>query len=349
MDFLRACARDLDAGVSSAEVLARMRQRYTTARSMSVKTCEVRALCTPTPEYVTARDALLLRARGTADHARLAAALAHPGKSVSADVRTLLQTLPPRLPSNSYALRLGRADVKQIKREAARSCVQKNRHKRRVQGRTLLALARARIASPHAHSVADLALAWMLVTGRRTCETLNGRNVVRVAGPYAIHFEGQAKRRDGAADDDDDDCSEASTMLDDDDEPDEAYSYVVPTLAPAEDVVAALDVLRGKQGHVRLSHRHASRRYQPILSRTLHADALWSSAGKVHGLRGVYACMAVRLFDWGDASDAFVAMNILGHRGLIESLVYTPFALGEEFGDEPHLGSGTPLPEEDKE
>ena len=50
--------------------------------------------------------------------------------------------------------------------------------------------------------------------------------------------------------------------------------------------------------------------------------------------------MALRLFDWGDYSQAYVTMCILGHAGLHESLVYTPFCLGEDF----EMASGATAP-----
>ena len=61
--------------------------------------------------------------------------------------------------------------------------------------------------------------------------------------------------------------------------------------------------------------------------RAFATSALWNDCGTVHGLRGVYACACLRLFEWGDYSDAFVAMCVLGHASLKESLVYTTFRL----------------------
>ena len=48
------------------------------------------------------------------------------------------------------------------------------------------------------------------------------------------------------------------------------------------------------------------------------------------------------------SSDAYAAMSVLGHRSVHESLVYTPFHLGDDFGDEPPLGAFA-LPEEGEE
>lgn len=321
MEFRRACAEALDAGASADEVLARMRKRYTTPRSLHVQTCLVRQLCAPAPAYAAARDALLAQAREQSENdlvARLERSLA-AGRACDPEVRALLAALPHRLPPNVYALRASRAEVREVKRLSARGAVEKNRTRRRVDGRALLSAARARL-SEHDDPI-DLALALMLLTGRRTCEVLNGTSTFAVEGEYALRFGGQAKRRGGAHN---------------------ALPYVIPTLAPAARVAEAWHTLRALQGHVALSNAATSRRYQGTLSRRVAAT--WPQVGCAHGLRGVYACMALRLFDWGDAADAYVAMGILGHRGLHESLVYTPFHLGDAFADEPRLGSFTPPP-----
>lgn len=317
MDFLRACAAALDAGEPAEAVLARMRARYTTPRCLNVKCCAVRQLCAPDPAW-RACAALLVAEAGADDAAlgaELARALGADGRSRDPRARQWLARLPPRLPANVYSLRITRSEVMACKRLASRGAVAKNRARRRVAGRALLTAARATIAAAADAALIDLALALMLVTGRRTCEVLAGHAVVRPCGEYAVEFAGQAKRR-GAAE-----------------------AYVVPTLAPAAAVAAAVAELGKKQGGARLSHREAGVRYQGTLSRHL-ARSPYAAVGRVHGLRGAYACMALRLFDWGDASDAYVAMCILGHRGLTESLVYTPFHLGDDFGEEARLGAG---------
>lgn len=316
MDFLRECALALDAGEDAEAVLARMRERYTTARCLAVKTCLVRKMCAdPSPAFCTARDALL--ASADADVApRLRAAL--DGEEADEDVRALLATLPPRLAPNVRALRVSRAEVREVKRLSARSAVQKNKTVRDVDGRSLLAAARGIVAGSDGASVTTLALALMVLTGRRTCEVLNGRSGVEAVGEHTVRFVGQAKRR--RADEE---------------------GYVVPTLCPAADVVATLDVLRAKQGHCQLTNRQTSRRYQSALHQKLvEWSGPWTQCGCVHGLRGAYACMALRLFEWGSRSPAYVTMCILGHVGLHESLVYTTMRLGDAFSVEPTLGEG---------
>jgi integrase len=324
MDFLRRCAARLDAGEPASAVLADMRARYTTPRCLSVKTCLVRQMCAPTPEYVAARDALLAAEGEEEARQRLEAALA-AGKSDDAETAAKLRTLPHRLPENAYALRVTRDEVRACKRLATSGTLRKNCMRRCVDGRGLLRDARALVAHPEAaSSLLDLALALLLVTGRRTCEVLNLRSSFAEdddGQKYAMRFDGQAKRR-GTAE-----------------------AYVVPLLAPLDDVVHALGVLRARQcGDVDATwcNDRVSRKYQSALRQRMKArGGAWATVGRVHDLRGVYACMALKLFAWpAEYSEALLAMSFLGHRGLHESLTYTPFFLGADFAEEAPLGEG---------
>ena len=166
-------------------------------------------------------------------------------------------------------------------------------------------------------SIPELTFALMLTTGRRECEILNGTSILEVHTEYSMSFYGQAKKRG----------------VDD--------TIVVPVLAPSTRIVEAMHVLRTRQKYSSLSNIRTSRRYQSYLSRYMSETVSpWRQCRKVHSLRGCYACMVFQLFDWGVHSSAFVTMCVLGHSGLNESLVYTPFHLGRDFGDEPSLGQG---------
>ena len=158
----------------------------------------------------------------------------------------------------------------------------------------------------------------MVLTGRRTCELLNGKSSFDADGDHAVWFHGQAKTRSASR-----------------------TGFRIPVLAPSDWILHAFAALRARQCiQSPMDNRATSRRYQSLLSRAIHRDALLSHCGCVHGLRGVYACMCVQLFRWvGHPSPAFVTMHILGHCGLHESLVYTPFHLGDDFYEEPRLGS----------
>ena len=91
-----------------------------------------------------------------------------------------------------------------------------------------------------------------------------------------------------------------------------------------------------------LTERQRLGAYQSWLGRALAKHAVLRQAGRVHALRAIYACMCARLFEWDDDySPAFVAMRVLGHASLGESLVYTPYLLGADFDNEPTLGKQT--------
>lgn len=332
MDFQRACAARLDAGEAGEDVLRDMRARYTTLACLSTKVSLVRTLCAPCAEYARAVDATVL---ADAAHQARFRALAHADRPRCApsdpeEVRAALRALPRRLAPNARALRLTTQETKACKRAGAARAVAKNRTRAAVDGRALLAHARATLAAPAAACVPELTLALMVTTGRRECELLNGASTFAEEAPYALRFRGQAKKRD------------AHLVLE------EREERVVPCLAPARDVLCAFAALRARQRHGVLDNAAASRRYQSALSRHMAARAPWcaGTARRVHSLRGAYTCMCLRLFDWGAMADAYVAMCILGHSGLFESLVYTPFALGDDFAHEPRLGAGklTPPP-----
>lgn len=303
MEFLKACAQRLDDGEAAASVLDDLRARYTTVRCLNVKMSLIRRMCRPTEDFAR-------RANGNV-------ALLSGKERAPPD-------FPPRLPPNVLAFRLPRDEMRACKKLHVASAVSKNRKMRRVDGRLVLHACRAEVDAVVAGQRAPgptLVLALMLLTGRRTCELVNGRSSFEERGEYAIEFVGQAKKRHAA------------------------HGYVVPCLHPAKAVVEAMDRLRGwvvpppTRDGVTLNQA-SSQKYQSWLRRTLLAHDALSCVGKVHGLRGVYARMTYRLFDWeGDYTEAYVVMNILGHADLTESLVYTAFHIGDQFHEEPRLGT----------
>ena len=324
MEFLKECARRLDEGEAADTVLEALTARYTTPRSLNVKTCLVRKLCRPSDAYVTALEEACAAHPDAAEALRL-------GEPTDDAMRALLAALPPRLPENVRALRVARAQMLECKRLGAQSALRKNRHGVRVDGRALLAHARAVVAHPTGASLPTLASALMLLTGRRTCEIMNGHSTLTPDGDHFMWFQGQAKRRRRGA-----------------------GPMRIPVLACADVLVTALSALREAQHRVLLTNEQTTRRYQSLLGRTLLADPVWKQCRRVHGLRAIYASMALRLFDWGTVdpppSPSYVVMHILGHAGLNESLVYTTYHLAPSFGEEPHLGVGLlPAPAEPTE
>jgi len=350
MEFLQHCASLLDGGAEAEQVLALMRQRYHTVRCMKVKTCIVRKLCRRSQAYLDAVNALctsnphmrerILRAtmptssscargaKSTDDNLAVPPSAATSrsrfddvvDEDVESELHRLLRTLPPRLPENVRRLRITRAQEAECKAIGARRVVDKNRSRVHVDGRKLLATARWVLSNTtHVSRLSHLTFALMLVTGRRACELLNGTSVFECVDTYTLKFGGQGKRRAAAP----------QTWM------------MIPCLAPSPLVLAALANLRQRQSHRELTNVATSRRYQSLLARDLATDDLWRTCGRVHALRGVYACIALRLFKWdASTSDAYIAMCILGHSGLTDSLTYTTFFLGDEFQSEPTLGIG---------
>ena len=216
-------------------------------------------------------------------------------------------------------LKVPRLDMKACKRASARAALLKNRTMKRVDGRKLLARARS-IVSTDA-PLDQLVLALILLSGRRMVEVLaaSTTTAVRVVGRYTLAFGGQAKTKHERV-------------------------YEIPVLhdaAVVSEAFARVSLQVVPRHDPELTERQLlSRSYQSWLGRALHADPVFAQAGRVHALRAIYACMCVRLFEWNeDFSPAYIAMSVLGHASLSESLVYTPYTLGDDFGAEPSLGA----------
>ena len=292
MNFLKECARRLDCGEDASVVLQDMKARYTTVRALNVKTCIVRSMCESTEEYMSVQE-----------HNRT-----HPNDK---------KTLPSRVSTNVQRLKVTREEMKACKRLQTQSAVKKNMRMLRVDGRGILDACRRTLQQADVASVPLLALSLMLLTGRRTCEVLNGQSTFTRHDrfKYAIVFRGQAKRRHK-----------------------EVAPFDIPVLACPDTVLHAMSVLRNRTGTPEAMNerdfrsedeypdnhdvnQRTSRRYQSWLSRTLRNHTVLGQAGHPHSLRGLYACMCTKLFEWeDDYAPAYIAMRILGHCGLQESL-----------------------------
>ena len=301
MDFLRRCAQRLDDGEDAEEVMRCVRERYKTIRCLNVKTSLIRKMCRLSDAFVTKADG----------DAQLLSGARRPPPD-----------FPPRHPPNVEAFKISRQEMKECKRLSSRSALEKNRKVRRVDGRGILKACREEVesvVSGDREASPLLVLSLMLLTGRRTCEIVNGKSSFLAMGEYGLLFSGQAKRRN------------------------EGESYVVPCLLRASTVVAAFEKIKrwlspAPETSGMTMNQASSQKYQSWLRRWLLSHPVLCQAGTVHSLRGLYARMTFRLFTWGDYSEAFVVMKVLGHVGLSETLVYTTFHLGDTFRDEPLLG-----------
>jgi len=213
------------------------------------------------------------------------------------------------LPANVDALRVTREEVLQCKERKRERVKAKNARALRVDGDALLREARATLAAPEQKSLWELALALLLVTGRRTAEVLNGRSefaTVREEGDGEAEdclFSGQLKAR-SARD-----------------------AYRIPVLAPLSHVRAGLARLRAQQPDdvAALTNAQIAAKYQSRLRAFMNAHPVYGMLRRVHDLRGVYVWLAYLTRDWGDAWVAHVACEILGHSDIAETNVYTPF------------------------
>lgn len=330
MKFLDECARELDTGAATtSDVMERLRSRYTTIGCLNSKLSQVRSRCAPSREYRRAVDEALTDVTDMEVKHRVETLASTGGRlhhGDSEEVRRIVRSLPPRLPEHVRALRLSRQEMRACKRIQLAQTIEKNRTRTVIDGRVLLAHARE-VVTRCRGCIPELTLALMVVTGRRECELLNGRSEFEANSEYSLVFRGQAKKRDGGM---------------------AAEERIIPCLSPSPLIIACLAHLRGRQCHTTSTNDATSRRYQSYLSRHMRSVTPWMETGThVHSLRGIYTCMSHVLFDWGLHTDAYVAMCILGHTSLTESLVYTTFAIGRDFCiNEPLLGAGhlTPPP-----
>lgn len=333
MKFLEQCAANIDAGVPAEVVMHEMRERFTTMTCLNSKLSLVRSMCRPTEEYSNAVTAALATVDDENVKRRVKSIAMTGGRLHASDadeVCTIVRSLPPRLSQNARAMRLSRNEIRACKRSQVTHRIEKNKVRTLVDGRILLSHARSVVRDPTTCTggIPELTLSLCLVTGRRECELLNGQSVFTPHTTYSLVFQGQAKKRDNGV-----------VQRDE---------RIIPCLAPSEEILRCVTHLRDRQKHVILQNTAASRRYQSYLSRHMRGVRPWcDTRTHVHSLRGIYTCMCHSLLDWGLHTDAFVAMCILGHTSLEESLVYTTFAIGDTFRtEEPRLGMGylTPPP-----
>ena len=167
-------------------------------------------------------------------------------------------------------------------------------------GRARELLASAKTENTFARIVLPLALC----TGRRMSELLGGHaRFEPTEDPYFVTFHGQCKKRG------------------------EATGYRIPILCDVETLTKAYSVLRQKQadkGVTALTPKEVKSKYHGQLAfyvkdgRTLSQLPTWCH---FHDLRACYASFVHQCFDTG-ATFQRVAMEILGHESIQESLSY---------------------------
>ena len=201
---------------------------------------------------------------GGADDARLEAAVARYASAL--------------LPRRVRDVHITGVEVRAVERAARDRIRARHLDSPLVDGDAALALARGVVAAPRKHGVYDLALALLLLTGRRTAEVLNGASrfdpnpTVRCAGCGKARDERRGERCDELRGDEEDEArgGDAEGCAACDAARDEAHSCVfagqlktraprpprpIPLLAPCAHVVAAVAELRAKQASTEEARR----------------------------------------------------------------------------------------------
>lgn len=327
VNFLQSCNERLKQGESGADVLSAMREHYSSSiRCLRVKCGVLRKMYdgTENDDFVKALDTLKCE---FPDQAEVLESCRHPtlsrGIDVSSftthpDLYTKIKQLPSRLPQNVRDVHITTFEAKECKRLALKVRLAATIKKERIHGSEMLKIARNIISNPKS-KLYETVVALLLLTGRRMCEICNGKSSFTPIHNHIVSFKGQAKRRTG-----------------DDD------TFEIPVLATAEEVENALSRVRLLQKNIPDTNEKVSSKYASGLNEFVKKHVIFKDAKHIHNLRKIYACMALKLFDWGDAGDLFIAMNILGHGDVDEPIVYNVFDVGD-LSNETHLGCGSVL------
>ena len=198
----------------------------------------------------------------------------------------------------------------------------------RVDGDAALREARRVVAQCPRGGMYDIALALLVLSGRRTTEIMNGRSTFERIRErtHACAFTGQLKV--GASR--------------------RQQSYDIPLLCSFEQFDRALAELRRRQPKniASLDNRAVSRKYQSGLGQHLRKRGTYGPAAThSHVLRGVYALACAHLFTSDDATPSAVVMRVLGHASVHESIAYTAMHVELSEASRGTLGPLEPFPE----
>ena len=170
---------------------------------------------------------------------------------------------------------------------------------------------------------ARLILPLCVASGRRFGEIVNGRSTFTpTAHSHQALFAGQLKKRTPQA------------------------PYTIPLLVPYATFAKGLAALRAKQGNsvANLTTTQATHRYQPNAQRALENGGLPGipQTCHIHDLRSIYTASVGELFD-SPVAPPRMAMKILGHETLLDSLAYAS-ARAENVGSLHHSLGPLTLP-----
>ena len=230
------------------------------------------------------------------------------------------------LPAHVRRVQITAEDAIEAERIARRNLTAKHKEAIQVDGSGLLRWAREHLSAPDTRAIYDLSIALLILTGRRTCEILNGKST------FAFHdathhcvFHGQLKKRHASGGTNE--------------EP-----YCIPLLASHEAIDAAMRSLRARQPAdiAAWENLRVSKRYQSGLNAKAHNVLTPFIDGKftIHSLRSIYAACVARLFKHRESGVA-IASRVCGHNDVECALAYLAVNLSVD-ADEQMLGTLEP-------
>ena len=340
MEFLNKCALRLETE-SADSIMTDMRSHYTTVRCLRVKTGIVRKFYNgpDSEEFVSELGKIMEEYKHDSERLQWIHSITdrEDGKGPWYGIKSLkdstypeiaekLAKLPRRLPTNVWNLSITKSEIKECKKLATNVKMKVNSRRLKVEGLTLLRHCRNVIDNCEKFTMYELALAIIFLTGRRTCEIMNGKSVFSVFDMFDNNepifncsFEGQAKKRNSVV-------------------------YCIPILYEYTKINKALERLRNLQGVIPATNDKVTSRYASGLRQFLLASSIFSQCLKIHNLRKTYACLCLKLFDWGEPSDLYICMHILGHNDIAEPIVYNVIDVGN-IDSESKLGNGPSIPQ----
>ena len=334
MDFLNGCAKRLETEDSSL-ILEDMRKRYTTVRCLRVKTGIVRKLYGgPSSEAFENKVNEILNEEHDEERKAWVKEIVtlKDGKGpwyglnnykygLYPDLEEKLATLPKRLPENVLKLCVTKSEIKECKKLAYDVKLKSNINKKQVNAVVLLNHCRYVLDNHKDNGLYELALALIMVTGRRMCEIMNGKSrFEQIEGKQFIcMFSGQAKKKSNND------------------------SFEIPLLYNVSKINECLTHLRRLQGSIPITNDKVSSKYASGMRQFLLNNSLYSHVSKIHNLRKIYTCLCIKLFVWELHTEMYIAMCILGHTNLYEPIVYNVIDLGnidgvEMLGKAPKIG-----------
>lgn len=317
MDFLKNCAERLK-NETAEEVLKDMRERYTTVRCLRVKTGIVRKMYDgpDSEEFQKELSRLLSKYLGEQKEWIINITNLDEGKGPWYGIKSLkdpkypeiaeeLKKLPRRLPKNVWNLSVTSKELKECKKLATEVRLKANSKRLKIDGVHILDHCRYVVDNFKNFTMYELALSIIFLTGRRTCEIMNGKSFFTESSiPFFVDFQGQLKKKS-------------------------SISYTIPFLHNPSSIHKAFEYLRVIQKNIPTDNSKVTSKYASGLRQFLLQHRIFKQAVKIHNLRKTYACLCLKLFDWGEPSDLYICMHILGHNDLTEPIVYNVIDVGE--------------------